>query len=172
MKGVGAALGDQRDLTSGGATLVGIVACGRDAKLLDGIESGANGAFEGGAANLVVVVDTIESDVGLIAAATIQGAVARINVVVDLVSDKGDAWLQAEDPAASRPSKGSAKIWRESKVLPRVASVVFTGAAPPSITVTVSDTAPSSILIFSVCVVDTSASILGLTDDLKPGAST
>ena len=97
MKGVGAALGDQRDLTSGGAALIGIVACCGDTKLFDGIERGANGAFEGGAANLVVVVDTVENNVGLVAAAAIESAVACVNVVVDVVADERDARLQAED---------------------------------------------------------------------------
>ena len=65
------ALRDERDLAAGRATLVCIVTGGGDAKLFDGIERGANGAFEGGAANLVVVVDTVEGNVGLVAAAAI-----------------------------------------------------------------------------------------------------
>jgi hypothetical protein len=77
MEGIGTALGDQRDLASGGASLVGVTANGGYAKLLDGVECGANSTLESRAASLLVIVNAIESDVGLVATATIECAVAE-----------------------------------------------------------------------------------------------
>src|ERR1700756_4042558 len=96
MKDIGAALGDQGDLPAGGAALIGIVAHGCHAKLFDGVQSGAHGPLKGGAANLIVIVDAVERNVGLVTAAAVQGAVSRVNVGVDVVADEGDTRLQAE----------------------------------------------------------------------------
>src|SRR5262249_10640818 len=70
---------------------------------------GANGAGEGGAAHLVVVVDAIEGDVGLVAAATVQSAVPRVDRVVDVGADIGDPGLQAQDTRSVATLKGKSE---------------------------------------------------------------
>ena len=88
MKLVGAALGDQRDLTAGGTALVGALSADRDAKLLHGVERnrqrGVEARLVGNAIGVrsvgeavcrridtgilvVVHVDAIERDVVLVA---------------------------------------------------------------------------------------------------------
>src|SRR5690348_17786993 len=50
----------------------------------------------GGAANLVIIVHAVQCNVGLVASAAIESAVARVNIFVDIISDKRDTRLQAE----------------------------------------------------------------------------
>ena len=72
VKLVGAALGDESDLPTRGAPLVGIVADRCDAKFFDRVERGADGTLEGRAADLVIVIDAVEGDVGLVAAPAVE----------------------------------------------------------------------------------------------------
>src|SRR5207302_9543074 len=67
---VGAALGHQIYLRAGRAAAIGIGLAGDDAKFLQGIQSGAQRALKREAESLIVVVNPIQGNVGLIAAGT------------------------------------------------------------------------------------------------------
>src|SRR5256885_9401738 len=123
MEIVGAAFGYESDLTAGGASLIGIVPGGGDAKFLDGVERRAYRASEGGAADLVVVVHAVEGDVGLVAAASIDGAVARIHVVIDVGSDECSAGLQAQH------SRGITALEGQRQDLTRIKGVAERGVS-------------------------------------------
>src|SRR5215472_16444328 len=94
-----ATLGDEGDLTSGGAAGVGSgIACGH-AKFLKRIESGAQSAGKSKSLRLIVVVDAIERDVGLVAAGAIDRSATAIGSRTDMttIACVRDACLQAED---------------------------------------------------------------------------
>jgi hypothetical protein len=78
MELVGAGLGDEADLCSGGSSGVGVGEAGGDAKLLDRILGLAKDASEGEAVDLVVVVDTVHGDVALIGPAAIDSATPAV----------------------------------------------------------------------------------------------
>ena len=78
---VGAALGHQRHLRAGGAAAVGVGVHGGDAELLHRIRGHAQDAGEGVAVHLVVDVHAVQRDVGLVALAAVDRAVAVVGVV-------------------------------------------------------------------------------------------
>ena len=96
---VGAALGDESDLSAGGTAAIGVVVGGGDAKFLHGVEGDGEHGSEGVAAGLVIDVDAIESDVALVAARAVDRAAAAIEVLVDVgaVAGVGDAGLKREE---------------------------------------------------------------------------
>ena len=93
MKLVGSALGDEVDLCAGGAARGRGAVGGGDAKFLSGVERGAQDAGEGGAEDLVVVVESVESDVALVRASAGDCALAA---VTDFRTHVENAGLEAE----------------------------------------------------------------------------
>ena len=65
----------------------GVVVAGGDAKFLQGVESGAHCTLKCVAVQLVVVVEAVERDVGLVAARTVDGTAAAVVILVDVVSE-------------------------------------------------------------------------------------
>src|SRR5580692_2187492 len=82
MKIIGAALGDEGNLSAGRTALISICADRRYTKLLDGIQCGTYRTLKSVAGGLTIVVDTVQRNIGLIAAAAVKRAVARVNVGV------------------------------------------------------------------------------------------
>ena len=118
---------------------------------------------------LGIVVDAVEGDVGLIAAAAVDGAVAGVDVVVDVGADEGGAGLEAEDACgiAAFKGQGQESVGVEG-VAERGVGGVDRGDPPDSVTVMVSATEPSSSLMLSFCGVETRASTLSVTAVRKP----
>ncbi len=71
-------LGDEADLSAGGAPGIGVGEAGGDAKLLNRILGLAKDPSKGKAVDLVVVVDTVHGDVALIGATAIDSATAAV----------------------------------------------------------------------------------------------
>src|SRR5438094_701752 len=95
MDGIGAALGDERDLCARAVAVLGAGVGGDCAELLDRVEGDTEDAGKGGAVLLVVHVDTVESDGGLVALAAIDAATAEIVLVGGIgLAEVGDAGLQ------------------------------------------------------------------------------
>ena len=97
MKGVGAALGYQGDLCARPLSLVCAVIGGGDSEFLNRILSHGKHRGEGISIGLVVDIDAVECDVALIAARSIDGAIARVLVfVADAIAGVRDSSLQAQ----------------------------------------------------------------------------
>ena len=99
MQLVGAALGQQLHLRAGRAPLVGACIGGGYAELFHGIQGGSQRARKGIALQLVVVVDAIQRDVGLVASRAVYGAATAVLVQIHLipVSDSNHARLQTQN---------------------------------------------------------------------------
>ena len=99
MDGIGSALGDQVHLRAGGAAGRGVIVAGSDAEFLQRVERGAHRPLEGIAFELIVIVQSIEGYVALIAASTVDGAAAAIVVLLIIrhIADEDDAGLEAEN---------------------------------------------------------------------------
>ncbi len=74
-----------------------VVVAGGDAEFLQGIQGGAHRAGEGISVELIVVVETIEGDVGLVAAGSVHRASAAVVVLVHVLADVDNAGLQAQN---------------------------------------------------------------------------
>jgi hypothetical protein len=152
---VGSGLGDESDLTAGGAALGSALAADGDAEFLEGVEGKGEGGGEAGVAGVIAVgalasagggdagalvvvdVDAIEGDVVLVAA----GA--------EDFTGGGDAGLDAEQFDDVAGLEGKLEDLGLVKGLPTVASTVFT--VPPSAsTLMVSETWPRSSLTSAV----------------------
>jgi hypothetical protein len=75
--------------------LVGVVARGGYAELINGIQRRPHRSLKYWPANLIIILHAIKSNVGLVAASTVQCSIARIYVVVNVRADKSGARLQA-----------------------------------------------------------------------------
>src|SRR5882762_2356984 len=129
MEIVGAALGHQGHLCAGGASHVSVATVGGHAEFLQGIERSPQGSAESIAAELIVVVETVPGDVGLIAAPAGHSAAAAVIGLIDLTADVGDTGLQAEYLDRIRPSDGTSASGLVLTVLPTLASWVLTSGA-------------------------------------------
>src|SRR6202020_2832273 len=78
MPTVGSTLGDQLNLRARRAPFIGVRVRGSYAEFFDRIQGGAHGSLKGKAVFLIVVVDAVECDIGLVAAASVNGAAAGI----------------------------------------------------------------------------------------------
>src|ERR1700686_3282729 len=98
MELVGAGLGDEADLRTGGASGVGVGEAGGDAKLLDRILGLPKDTGEGEAVYLIVVVNAVNCNIALIGTATIDCATAAVlHRRVAGRRQVDHAWLEGED---------------------------------------------------------------------------
>ena len=79
---VGAAFGHQGDLRAGSAALVCTRIGGRGPEFADRIQAKPNDGSEGPALVMIVHIDAVQSDIGLVAPATVHRAIAVVGVVV------------------------------------------------------------------------------------------
>src|SRR3982074_1579988 len=114
MKSIRAALGDQRDLSSWGASLSGIVARRGYAEFINGIQRGTHRPLKCCSANLIIIVHAIKGNVGLVAAPAVQCSVACVYVVVNIRADKSCPRLQAQH------SRCVAALKWQREYLPRI----------------------------------------------------
>jgi hypothetical protein len=97
VKLVRSALGHERNLRSRTAATIRVGIAGGHAELLDGILRHAQDAGECITFVLVVYIDAIERDVGLVAAGAIHTAAARVVVTVTgILTEEGHTRLQAQ----------------------------------------------------------------------------
>jgi hypothetical protein len=118
---IGPALGDQVDLSAGGAACLGGPVGGGDAKLLGGVEGRAQDAGEGIAVDLVVVVQSIKGNVALVRAPAGNGSLAAVGVLTWPMY-RVPGWRLSRE-IGLRPSIGSASMVVVPTELPMVASV-------------------------------------------------
>src|ERR1700694_6072584 len=78
VKAVGPALGHQRYLRSRRAAFVGVAVAGGHAEFLQRVERGPQGTLKGDAQQLIVVVQPIERNVGLVAARAADRAATTV----------------------------------------------------------------------------------------------
>src|SRR5579862_5439874 len=97
MNTVGAALGHHAYLRSGGTTGIRVGVAGGNAELLDRVERRAQGALECVPGQLVIVVQTVEGYVGLVATRSCHRTAAAVSGLIDIVSDESDAGLQTQN---------------------------------------------------------------------------
>ena len=99
MNGVGSLLGDERDLRARGTSFVRVAVAGGDTKLLQRVERGPERTLEGVPKKLVMVIEAVEAEVGLIAARAAYRTAAAVVGLVDLFAgaDVSDAGLQAQN---------------------------------------------------------------------------
>src|SRR3954453_19872982 len=98
MKIVGATLCDESDLRSRGTPLVGVRVSGRHPKFLNGIQCDRQDRRECTPVYLVIHINTVESDVALVAASAIHGAATSIHISIHVsaIAGVGNARLQRE----------------------------------------------------------------------------
>lgn len=102
MPGVRTAPGNEGDLGPRAGTFIGVAVGGGHAEFLNRVLSDGKNGSKSVTAVLVVDVDAVESDIALIAARAIHGAVARVLIFVcgergtEGISCKNYASLQAE----------------------------------------------------------------------------
>src|SRR5262249_49939884 len=87
VESVRATFGDEPDLRAGRATLSGVGVDSRHAEFFNGVRADANNRTESRAVLLIVGVESIDCQVGLIAPATGD------------ITGRGDGWLQAQQVA-------------------------------------------------------------------------
>src|SRR5208282_5831831 len=75
---VGSALGDQLHLGAGRSPRIRVGVRGGHAKLFDRVQGGTHRSLESKAVALVVIVDAVERDVGLVAASAVGGSGTRV----------------------------------------------------------------------------------------------
>src|SRR5579863_666479 len=98
VEAIGAALRHKVDLRSGRTAGSSVVVAGGHAEFLQGVERGAHGAFERVPLQLVVVVETIECDVGLVASRPVDRTAAAVIVLLGIgcLSDINDSGLETQ----------------------------------------------------------------------------
>src|SRR5208282_6508417 len=96
---VGSTLGYQRDLSSTGTTRFRIGIAGNDPELLKRVEGRTECSLKCVAADLVIVIDSVNGHVGLVAPRAADRAAPAVNIGIDAVAVTGkyDAWLQTEN---------------------------------------------------------------------------
>ena len=89
----------QLNLCPGGTSDVGARVCRSDSELFDGVQSGTQGALKRCAQRLIIVVDSVQGKVRLVAAAAVHGTAAAVAGEVDLIAvcDGDHSRLQAQD---------------------------------------------------------------------------
>ena len=97
VKGIGAALCDQRHLRPGALPLVGAVIRRGHSEFLNRVLSHRQHRRKRISVRLIVYVDAVEGDVALIAARAIHGSIARVLVLVaDAIAGVGHSGLQTQ----------------------------------------------------------------------------
>lgn len=134
MEGVCSTFCDQRNLRSGRPTLIRVGAACRNAELLQRIERGAQSTLKSVAFNLVVVVNPIQRDVGLVAARTAPPRLSRFWST--FVPTNVTPGCKLRICVGSRPSKGSDSICCVPNAFPNVASSLFTCTILPATSTT------------------------------------
>ena len=96
MKGVGAALGHQRDLSAAGITGVGIGIGRGDSEFLHRVRRYVQNTLKSVAIILVIDANSVERDVGLVTAHTVDGSATCICILIHPISQVRHPGLKAE----------------------------------------------------------------------------
>lgn len=109
-----AAFGDQLHLGAGRTPLIRISVRRCHAKFFNGIESRAQRACKRIPGCLVIIIDSVERQIGLVAAAAIHGATAAVTRKVHLaaIRDRYDAGLQTQNACGIPPFEWQSRNFR------------------------------------------------------------
>src|ERR1019366_4580420 len=96
---VGSTLGHQSDLGSARTSSIRVGIAGNNPKLLKRVEGRTQCSLKSVTVDLVIVIDSINGHVGLVATCTADRAAPTINIGIDAIAVTGenDARLQAEN---------------------------------------------------------------------------